>query len=453
MSTMTSALLTDPHGTTSARPAPTQQPRSVPVVVQQHAEEAAMLRHVRSVLVRAPHVGLLHLGRLDERIAAHLDGLAVAGRHGDALLLAALERPGAGEVFALAVRALQSRNQRLLDHVLDLVDAVPDAARGLASAMGWVSSADLQGVVRQLLDARQPAQRALGLVACRLHRVDPGPVLVAALSDPQAVVRMAALRAAGELGRVDLLERVRQAISDDSPDVVVCAATAACLLGERRSALQVLVVAAQQPGPTADPALALLLAAHDSAAAGDVVRSLSQASQAAPGDLVKRRRLIRALGWLGDARFVPWLIERMAEPLCTRLAGEAFCWISGADLARMDLETLDAPPLPEQPSEDPADEDVSLDQDDSLPWPDVAKVQAWWAQQTSMQAAAAAGQRLFEGEAPGPAVVQRVLREGTQRRRAQAARWACVLQPGQTLFPVAAPTWRQQRWLSKGALS
>jgi hypothetical protein len=49
-------------------------------VVQQHAEEAAMLRHVRSVLVRAPHIKLLQLRRLDERIAAHLDGLAVAGR-------------------------------------------------------------------------------------------------------------------------------------------------------------------------------------------------------------------------------------------------------------------------------------------------------------------------------------------------------------------------------------
>jgi hypothetical protein len=67
------------------------------VVVQQHVEEAAALRHMRSVLVRAPHVGLLQLGRLDERIDAHLDGLAVAGDAGKAMALAALDRPGAGE--------------------------------------------------------------------------------------------------------------------------------------------------------------------------------------------------------------------------------------------------------------------------------------------------------------------------------------------------------------------
>ena len=162
---------------------------------------------------------------------------------------------------------------------------------------------------------------------------------------------------------------------------------------------------------------------------------------------MRRRRLVRALGLLGDPRFVPWLIERMAEPEISRLSGEAFCWITGADLARMDLETLQAPPLPEHPSDDPNDDDVSLDEDDSLPWPDVVKVQAWWAKQTSMHAAAGAGQRLFEGEAPSAGAAQRVLREGTQRRRARAALLACVLQPGLKLFQIAARTRRQQRAL------
>jgi hypothetical protein len=57
------------------------RPHVLPVV-QQHAEETAFLRNVRSVLVAAPHVKLLHLRRLDDRLAAHLDGLAVAGEFG-----------------------------------------------------------------------------------------------------------------------------------------------------------------------------------------------------------------------------------------------------------------------------------------------------------------------------------------------------------------------------------
>ena len=426
-------------------------PRVIPVVVQQHAEESAMLRHIRSVLVRAPHVGLLHLGRLDERIAAHLDGLAVAGEYGTKLCLAALERPGCGEVFALAVRALESHDDAMWGHVLSLVPALPDAARGVASALGWVSAAQLQGVASQLLTSAEPARRALGLAACRMHQVDPGRALLDALAAGEPEVRAAAWRTAGELGRVDLLERARQALGDEHPAVSHQAAVAACLLGDRHASLGALAQAAQQLTPQGDRALALALMASNAEAAGALARSFSPQARAQPADKTQRRRLIRALGLLGDARFVPWLIERMAEPEIApeiaRLCGESFCWITGADLARMDLETLQAPPLPEHPSDDPNDDDVSLDEDDSLPWPDAAKVQAWWSKQTAMHAAAAAGQRLFEGEAPSIAAAERVLREGTQRRRARAALLACVLQPGSKLFAIAARTHRQQRAL------
>jgi len=423
----------------------------VHVVVQQHAEESAMLRHVRSVLVRAPHVALLHLGRLDERIAAHLDGLAVAGPAGTALCLQALERPGAGEVFALAVRAIESRDLRLFDHVLALVPALPDAARGVASALGWVSAAELQGVVRQLLASAQPHQRALGLAACRMHRVDPGPVLSAALADPTPEVRAAALRAAGELGRLDLLEPARRAIADDHPAVVFQAASAACLLGDRKSSLRVLSAAAQQRSPWSIAALSLAMAASTPGQAGELARALSKAAQDAPADREQRRHLVRALGLLGDSRFVPWLIERMAEPEMARLAGESFSVLTGADLARQDLETLTPPVLPETPSDDPEDDDVALDEDDSLPWPDVDKVLAWWSGQAALQAAATAGRRLFDGAIVSPAIAARVLREGTQRRRAHAAQLACALEPGRPLFQIAAPVPRQRRWLATSA--
>ncbi len=64
----------------------------IPFVVQQHAEESVILRNVRSVLVRAPHVKLHDLRRLDARIAAHLDGLAVAGEFGTPLTTRAVSR-------------------------------------------------------------------------------------------------------------------------------------------------------------------------------------------------------------------------------------------------------------------------------------------------------------------------------------------------------------------------
>ncbi len=433
--------------TSASAPTPAFARPIIGVVVQQHAEESALLRHVRSVLVRAPHVALLQLGRLDERIAAHLDGLAVAGAAGTALCVQALDRPGAGEVFAVAVRALQCHDDKLFAHVLALVPALPDAARGVASALGWVSARDLQGVVRRLLASAQPHQRALGLSCCRMHQVDPGPALALALADAAPEVRVSAMRASAALARTDLLDALRRAMADDHPEIVFHAASAACLLGDRQSSLRVLTVAALQDAPWARHALSLVMAASAFEPARDLARSLSKAAQALPADAQRRRRLVRALGLLGDARFVPWLIACMAEPALARLAGESFSWITGADLARLDLETLSHPALPETPSDDPADDEVGLDEDDSLPWPDAVKTQAWWARQAGMQGAAAAGQRLFDGEPVAIGAALRVLRDGTQRRRAQAALLACTLQPGRMLFPVAAPAARQRRWL------
>jgi uncharacterized protein (TIGR02270 family) len=446
---------------------PTPAARVVPVVLAQHAEEAAMLRHVRTQLVRGPHAGLLQLGRLDERIAAHLDGLQVAGEAGLALCKAALERPGAGEVFALAWLSLALRDRGAWQQVLALAPALPEAWKGLSSALGWVSATHLQGVVRELLVSPDKAHQALGITACRLHRVDPGAVLPTALVDPDAVLRAAALRSAGELGRVDLLEPVRRAIADDHPDVVFWAARSACLLGERKASAAVLSVAAtaaQSSEDSVNLAMVPLLVAAPAEEAQAWVRQLFSATPSAagqPGDprLQTRRHIrqqLRAVGLLGDARLVPWLIERMGDPPLARLAGEAFCWITGADLAAMDLETLDPPPDPERDAREAdeanpdSDAGIELDADRDLPWPDPAKVAAWW-QSTSatptFQAGLAGQTRLFAGEPPSLAQAHRVLRDGTQRLRAIAAVWERVLAPGQPLFAIAAPARRQQRWL------
>ncbi len=433
----------------AATPSPTSRP-AVAVVVQQHAEEAAVLRHVRSVLVRAPHVGLDRLARLDERLAAHLDGLLVAGPAGRALCLAALERPGAGEVFALAVLAVEHRDRALLDRLLALWPALPDARRGLVSALGWVPAQALKGWVSELLAASPGPELELGLEACRLHRVDPGAVLAKALDSPIPSLQAVAARAAGELGRVDLLPallaRARAPAPAESEEAVLQAALAACLLGDRHDAMQTLAGVLHSQGPGIDRALPLVMAASTPAQAREWAQWTSQRAQSAEAGLDAQRRLLRVVAWLGDMRFVPWLIGRMADPLSTRLAGEAFHWITGADLALLDLETLD-PPAGVQPVDD-RDDDGSLGDDDSLPWPDVARVQAWWAREQAGLEATAAGGRLFLGRPANAQTAHHVLRSGTQRQRAHAAWLATLLQPGTPVFPVAAPVERQRRLLA-----
>ncbi len=47
-------------------------------IVSQHAEEAAFLWLLRSNAIHQPHYALKDLAKLDDRVAAHLDGLRVA---------------------------------------------------------------------------------------------------------------------------------------------------------------------------------------------------------------------------------------------------------------------------------------------------------------------------------------------------------------------------------------
>ena len=414
----------------------------IPVVVQQHAEESAMLRHVRSVLVRAPHVKLSHLRRLDDRIAAHLDGLAVAGRYGTGLCTAALERAGAGEVFALAVRVIDERDDRAIQRLVALAAALPDARRGLLSAFGWVSASLLQGLVHPLLASGDAPARELAVGACRLHRADPGPALQAALDDPAPLVRAAAWRAAGELGRTDLLDRALASLADPDDDVAFQAAACALLLGNGDAALDALEALGQREGPLRERAQELLLVAAGFQRARDILRR--QAKAAAPKG-AHRRRLIRACGLAGDIRFVPWLVEAMQDDVFARIAGESFSLITGADLAALDLERKPPQHVPGGPSDDPADDDVAMDPDDSLPWPDRERVQRWWNEHADGMPANA---RCFMGRPPTPGHCADILREGLQRQRILAAQLLCLRTPGTRLFPVCAPSWRQQRMLA-----
>ncbi len=158
------------------------------------------------------------------------------------------------------------------------------------------------------------------------------------------------------------------------------------------------------------------------------------------------RRLIRACGLLGDARFVPWLIQSMNDEAFARIAGESFSLITGADLAALDLERKPPEQAPGGPNDDPADSNVAMDEDDSLPWPDPERIQRWWQESA---AAMPADARCLMGKPPTREHCVHVLREGFQRQRIVAARLLCLLSPGTKLFPVCAPSWRQQRTLAQ----
>jgi len=411
----------------------------VPIVVQQHVEESAHLRGVRSVLVRAPHVNVHHLRRLDDRLAAHLDGIAIAGEYGVALCTAMLENPHKGHVFTAAVRAMANGDAASLNKLLALAEAMPELQAGLFSAAGWVSGRFLQGTARNLLESKSAFQRRAGIVVCIMHQVDPGAALEKSLLDQDQQLRARGLRSAGESGRLDLLAACVLGIDDDDAMCRYWAARSAALLGERDKALTALTGLVLHDAGLRPFALPALLKLLEPPPANALLKQLAQ-------DPSCLRLLIKGSGMSGDPSYVPWLLNQMEDLKLARLAGEAFTMITGLDLSLLDLDRKPPAQLETGPNDDPDDADIAMDEDDDLPWPDPARIRAWW---QGNHARFPVGVRFFMGEPIAVAHCKKVLREGYQRQRIVAAEYLCLLQPGTALFPTSAPAWRQERWLNK----
>jgi len=406
-------------------------------VAQQYVEDSALLRNARSGLVRSGDIRLRDLKRHDERLSAHLDGLALAGEMGRRLVSRALENPGKGELFTAAVCALRERRLDELTKLLALAEALPEARAGLYSAFGWVSAQCLRGVAAALLDAKASYHRAIGLVACGMHGVDAGLALTTALSETDAALVAVAIRLAGQSGRTDLLPQCLDRLRAEVPGHRFLAARSAVLLGDHGIALDSLQDMALAPGAYQAPAVGLLLKTVPLSRAHEVLTTLAR-------DPSQTRVTLHGIASAGDPRYVDWLLARMQDPTCARLAGHAFNVVTGADLSDRHLDTN--PPADDSPASEGAlhaDSAAAVeDEDESLPWPCPAKTAAWWNENGDTFPPSV---RHFMGQAVTRAHCLAVLRSGRQRSRAAAAEYLRLLSPSSSSFNVAAPAWRQER--------
>lgn len=410
----------------------------IPHIIEQHAEEAAFLWQLRRSAVNAPHYDLKDLIKLDNRVSAHLDGLAIAGDYGTRVCEMAMENPKSGEMFVSVVRAIEEKNNQWLDHLFAVINTEPELLPGLLSSFAWVSASSLPGTVVKLLASHDSLKQLIGIEACAMHRVDPGASLDHLLMQPiDSKLCARALRAAAELGRVDLLSTCKRYLDDQSKDCSFWAAWSAVILGDRKKAFEVLYAFAQSHNPYQEQSLKLilkLLPVHD---AHTLLKSLAQ-------ETINQRLLIQSAGIVGDPYYIPWLIKQMDDPQVARLAGESFSFITGLDLAYLDLEK-DAPDeILSGPNDNPEESDISIDKDEDLAWPDSSKIQLWW---NANKHHFVDGQCYFMAEQASGKHCIEILKIGYQRQRHAAALYLSILDPKTGLFPISAPGWRQKRWL------
>ncbi len=398
--------------------------RPIPVILDLHCEDAAILWVRRDVGVNAPHYSRLYLSRLDEQLEAHLDGLRIAGPAGWEHAQAAFDSfPEPGEMFTLASLAFgPGGDAERIGTVLEAVGQNPETLiRPAISALGWLDPGAARAVIDGLLQHDAPLARQIGLGGASAQRYDPDAALAACLDDAPEV-RARACRLAAELGRADLLHRIFVDRPDDTGDSRFWTFWAATMLGERDTAPVALLEVARAAGPRWELALSTAIPALGAEAGWQWLDTLDFE----PHGLLQR---IIGFGLLGDPQTIDWLISQMADPVLGRRAGEALCLITGLDLEFDDLDA-DAPEGFEAgPTDDPDDPNVARDPDEEVPWPDPVAVER---HMRDFRAALPAG-LLFLGRQRSPEALEHGLIHGYQRQRRAAAFALALRQPGAPL--------------------
>jgi uncharacterized protein (TIGR02270 family) len=405
----------------------------IPEIIEQHAEDAAFNWLLRDNAVSQPHYDLKDLARLDDRIEANVDGLRIAGDEGWEICRETMAAEEPGEIFTAGVIAYESKKPDRMDTMLAAVESEIELQRALVSALGWIDFDRVAEPARKLLGAELPFLRLIGLSTYAVHRQDPGPMLAKLISDEDPAVRARALKAVSELGRSDLLPFTLNQLTGGDERSRFYAAWSGTILGVA-SSVAALQTIAETESPYSDRACTLSVRKMVPRDATIRLEKIRQRPE-------KARQAIVGLGALGDPAAMPWLMDRMQVPELARPAGEAFTMITGVDLAYEDLDGEWPEGFEAGPTEDPEDENVEMDPDEDLPWPNPLLIQEWWHKNKSNFKS---GVRYLCGETISEKQCQRVLRHGYQRQRAAAAIELSTMKPGRPLFNVCAPGFRQQ---------
>lgn len=366
-------------------------------LIEEHASEVFFLWMLRDRAAVASTYVPEELARLDTRLDAHLWGLKVAGDAGVAMVS---ESPfdEAGHFFA-AIQ-LDLHRGAAVDEFLGPAAEGPGLWRGVVSALGWASWQTLEPWLRQVSTSLEaPLQRA-SLEAYRVHRRDPGALLVRSLETVNPEVREAALRAATVLGRKDLLPRMRESLSSAEPRCRFAAAYGVTLLegGPREiDELRTLVMGGVHSGDAYELLARRMPVAQARAWHAELARNPDNS-----------RLACRVAEAVGDSAMVDWLIATQHAPAMARVAGASFASVMGVRLEEVGLDAN----APE--SEDDAQEH---EEDLGLPWPDVPRVEHFWLnRKIEMQP-----RERYLGGARLESDLSSVLQVGTQRVRRSVA--------------------------------
>lgn len=150
-------------------------PRWLQSILEEHFEELEMLWELRCAAVRDPDYLLEDLCELNERIAAHVDGLVLGRDHAVPLLADALAGGERAGVFAAALPLLKMEEAGLSEQVVHaFASAEGEAVDGFADAFSHANLEPVATALHDLLDHTSSAVASAAAIALAFHQqLDP----------------------------------------------------------------------------------------------------------------------------------------------------------------------------------------------------------------------------------------------------------------------------------------
>lgn len=344
-------------------------------IYEEHLDEAEFLWSQREHALLSTRHQLWELERVEKRLLARVDGLAIGGPAVAAhLLVPALEAQVPARISTAALALLTGEFQQPDGAVLALLQgASPPQAAALSRALGLLDRQTLVPWIETLLGTGAPLCQEVALsLPISSEVIAPG--VLAQLSthdDPQ--VCSAALRALARAGAH--LERgwMLRLLNSPHPGLREAAIEAGLITGHR-TAWEACLAAITLPGSTLCRLWVAML--------GDERHLESLRALLDRPSL--RRDVLWALGFSGHVFGADICIEFMREAPLAALAAEAFCSITGLQLTGAYVAAR--PPAPEEPialADENLEMSLALSAEQALPLPDVSAISQWWAEHRS----------------------------------------------------------------------
>jgi uncharacterized protein (TIGR02270 family) len=406
----------------------TDPPPPIRDILEEHLEEAAFLWAQREVALDSPRYTAAEVAAgPEERLFAHLAGLALGGVAVEEELLAPALGDGDTAKVAAAAAALSARGRVDLVRRAVKPDA-PEIAAAIVRALALTLPACAERLLLPWLDEEAPPAVAVALSTLAARGAAPERSIRRALASSDVGLVAAGLRAAPALGEGARAE-IEAAWGSLLPELHDAAVEAGLALGLRGA------WHAARRGADEGKATPLdLLVLSMSGDPGDLDRI--GVAAAAPERLGSA---LFAAGFSGQPRAAELCVARLADPGVAGLAGEAFRAVTG-----LVIDGRYAAPEPDEPEplDDLADAGPAAGPEAELPVPDAMEVAGWWRDQRSRFVE---GQRYVEGRPFSPDELLRAFVDGTTRRRGPIARELAIRSRGQYRIDTGASAGEQLR--------